>query len=396
MTDAPATTASDRSAPPARAPQRHVGVDAARGLAIVGMIAAHVIPRFSDAELIVDGRPSILFAVLAGLSLGLLTPTRAAATPGDARAARRGARAALATRALLLMVLGLWLWTLPTNIAIILDAYGLMFLLMVPLLFANRVVLAVVGAGVLALGPLLVSLTEPLPPFSVFSGASPIDRAAELVRDPVVVLADAFLTGYYPALLWLPLLCAGLIATRSDLTSTMTRLLMVTLGLAASLVGYGAAVFVPGVSAEAHAVTPAELLGSGGLAIAIIGGALLLLDSPGAFARASRIVLAPLIAIGRMPLTVYTLHVLLIALATEAFGIGPAGAYASPDGWWMLAALLVISAAVALIAMRRGARGPLELALARVTAAVAAPRRRRDAGAGPGTGTGADARTVAD
>ncbi|HET8957428.1 MAG TPA: hypothetical protein VFM95_03135, partial [Microcella sp.] len=65
MTDAPATTASDRSGPPAGAPQRHVGVDAARGLAIVGMIAAHVIPRFSDAELIVDGRPSILFAVLA-------------------------------------------------------------------------------------------------------------------------------------------------------------------------------------------------------------------------------------------------------------------------------------------------------------------------------------------
>lgn len=376
----PAASAADAAPTPTHAaapPQtRHVGVDAARGLAIVGMIAAHVIPRTSDAELIVDGRPSILFAVLAGLSLGLLAPTRAAAAPGDAREARGRARLALATRALLLMVLGLWLWSLPTNIAIILDAYGLMFLLMVPLLFANRAVLAIVAASILAAGPLLVSLTDELPLFSVYSGATPVDRVVDLVSDPVTVIADAFLTGYYPALLWVPLLCAGLIATRSDLTSTVTRLLMVTLGLAASLAGYGSALFLPGVTAEAHAVTPAELLASGGLAIAIIGAALLACDSPGAVGRASRIVLSPLIAIGRMPLTIYTLHVLLIALATETFGIGPAGAYASPDGWWMLVALLVISAGLALIAMRQGARGPLELLLARATAAVARPRRR--------------------
>lgn len=358
-------------------PRRLAGVDAARGLAIVGMIAAHVIPRTTDAELVVDGRPSILFAVLAGLSLGLLAPTRAAEHPENTGVSRGRARASLAIRALLLMLLGLWLWSLPTNIAIILDAYGLMFLLMVPLLFANRVVLAIVGAALLALGPLLVSLTDALPPYALYSATSPVDRALDLALNPASVLADAFLTGYYPALLWLPLLCAGLIAQRSDLSSALTRLVMVTAGLAAALAGYGAGLILPGVTAEAHSVTPAELLGSGGLAIAVIGAALLLCDGQARVATIARVVLAPLTAIGRMPLTIYTLHVLVIALVAAVADIGPAGAYGAPDGWWMLAALLVGSAVLALVAERLGRRGPLEYALAQIGMLVASfPARR--------------------
>lgn len=362
---------------PGARPLRLPGVDAARGLAIVGMIAAHVIPRTTDAELVVDGRPSILFAVLAGLSLGLLAPTRAAEHPERTGVIRGRARASLGVRALLLMLLGLWLWTLPTNIAIILDAYGLMFLLMVPLLFANRLVLAIVAAALLAIGPLLVSLTDSLPPYVLYSATSPVDRALDLAQNPASVLADAFLTGYYPALLWVPLLCAGLIAQRSDLSSTLTRLVMVTAGLTAALAGYGAGLLIPGVSAEAHSVTPAELVGSGGLAVAIIGAALLLLDTGGRGAALSRVALAPLTAIGRMPLTIYTLHVLVIALVVGVAGIGPAGAYESPAGWWMLGALLVGSAALALTAERLGRRGPLEYALAQVGMLVAGSPARR-------------------
>jgi len=358
--------------------RRLAGVDAARGLAIVGMIAAHVIPRTSDAELVVDGRPSILFAVLAGLSLGLLAPTRAAAHPELTGVTRSRARASLAVRALLLMVLGLWLWSLPTNIAIILDSYGLMFMLMVPLLFANRIVLAIVGGGILALGPFLVTLAERLPPYVLYSGTTPVDRVLALVQNPGSVIADAFLTGYYPALLWLPLLCAGLIAQRSALSSTLTRLVMVTAGLTAALAGYGAGLFLPGVTAEAHSVTPAELIGSGGLAIALIGAALLLLDGGGRTAAIARVVLAPLTAIGRMPLTVYTLHVLVIAVVFGVAGLGPAGAYDTPDGWWMLAALLIGSAALALVAERLGRRGPLEYALAHVGMLVVGTPTRPD------------------
>ena len=61
-------------------PQRIAGVDLARGLAVIGMIAAHVLWiedfDFADAATwvaVVDGRSSILFATLAGVSIGLVT-----------------------------------------------------------------------------------------------------------------------------------------------------------------------------------------------------------------------------------------------------------------------------------------------------------------------------------
>lgn len=342
---------------------RFTGVDAARGLAIVGMIAAHTIPRADrDLELLVDGRPSILFAVIAGVSLGLMTDARSASAD---RLRRRRARASLAIRAAALFVLGLVLWMLVTNIAVILDYYAVMFLLMIPLLFAPRWVLALVGAALLAAGPFLVSAVDGVPSFLVFSGIGLDDRLATLAANPLVPLVDVLFTGYYPALLWLPLLCAGLIAARSDLGATRTRWVMVAAGAMASLAGYGSGALLPGVTAEAHSVTPAELLGSGGLAIALIGLALLVLDppQPSAVTRAVALVARPLAAIGSMPLTVYTGHILVIAALAALWGLGPAAAYSPAEGWWVLAGLIVLAAVGALLAQQFGRRGPLEAAI---------------------------------
>ena len=77
-------------------PQRIAGVDLARGLAVIGMIAAHLLWiedfDFADAATwvaVVDGRSSILFATLAGVSIGLVTGgSRPLAAAGDARGAR--------------------------------------------------------------------------------------------------------------------------------------------------------------------------------------------------------------------------------------------------------------------------------------------------------------------
>ena len=59
--------------------RRIVGIDVARGLAVLGMMTAHVgpddhgpIPPGGFAQL-ADGRPAALFVVLAGLSLALLS-----------------------------------------------------------------------------------------------------------------------------------------------------------------------------------------------------------------------------------------------------------------------------------------------------------------------------------
>ena len=70
--------------------RRIVGIDVARGLAVLGMMTAHVGPDdpYGFSEL-ADGRPASLFVVLAGLSLGLLS---GGAVTGDRDPARPGAR----------------------------------------------------------------------------------------------------------------------------------------------------------------------------------------------------------------------------------------------------------------------------------------------------------------
>ena len=64
-------------------PRRIAGLDLARGLAVIGMFAAHLlwIDPFDIADLstwtdVVNGRSSILFATLAGISIALLTGGR--------------------------------------------------------------------------------------------------------------------------------------------------------------------------------------------------------------------------------------------------------------------------------------------------------------------------------
>ena len=337
-------TPSGVDAPPSSR-ARFDGIDAARGLAVIGMMAAHVWPRDDgQGELLVDGRPSMLFALVAGVALGIVT----GAAQHDA-ARQTTARWRVLIRAGLLLALGLLLWMLPSGIAIILDYYGLMFALMIPLLFLPRLALVGIGAVLLVVVPMARD--------AVVAAGSPID-------EPWAAASEYLLTGYYPVLLWLPLLIAGLLCARSDLAATRTRLLMLSLGTLASVAGYGAALVLPEVSAEAHSSTVAELLGSGGLAVAVIALSLVLLDRPGT-ARALSIGALPFVAVGRMPLTIYTAHVLVIAAFAP---LGPAGLFAPDVGIALFIGLTVAAFLVAGAAMAGGRRGPLEAAVSSISA----------------------------
>lgn len=319
---------------------RFSGIDAARGLAIIGMMAAHVWPRDdAQSELLVDGRPSMLFAVVAGVALGIVT---GGAEPDSVP--RATARWRLLIRAGLLLALGLMLWMLPSGIAIILDYYGLMFALMLPLLFTSRWALVGLGAVLLVAAPLLRD--------AVVAAGAPVEQ-------PWAAATEYLLTGYYPVLLWLPLLMAGLLCARSDLASSRTRLLMLSLGALASVAGYGAAAVLPGVGAEAHSSTAAELLGSGGLAVAMIALALLLLDRPST-SRVLTMAALPLVAIGRMPLTIYTGHVLVIAGFAS---LGPAGRFEPEVGIPLFIGLTVAAVLIAGAFLALRLRGPLEAAV---------------------------------
>ncbi len=326
------------------------------------MMAAHTWPRSPDTgELLVDGRPSVLFAVVAGVALGVVTG--AERPPAEGRGRLRGR---LALRAVLLVGAGVLLWMLPSGIAIILDSYGVMFLLLLPLLFAPRWLLGATALGLLAVAPLVrdrvveVAGTGPTGPTTAPTAGA--------------LLLDWLLTGYYPALLWLPLVLVGLLCARAGLHRSRVRLLMLGLGVAACVAGYGAAAVLPGIDAEAHSGSTAELLGAGGLAIAVIGAALMLLDRERS-ARAVTVATAPLAALGRVALTVYVGHVGVIALLEP---LGPAGFFDATVGIPLLIALTVAGCALGLVCDRLGRRGPLEAALAEAVDAML-PRRSSSA-----------------
>ena len=334
--------------------RRLVAVDVARGLAVLGMFAAHLWPREVLDERLFDGRSAILFATLAGVSLGLLT--------GGSRPPARGRwprlSGSIAIRALLLVLLGLALQAWNDFVLVILPYYGVMFLLVLPLLRAPRVVVALVGAVLVVAAPWAASLV-------------PVDARGDAAAPGGLGLAqDALLVGAYPALVWLPFLCAGLLAARSDLRRGRTRLILVVGGVLAAVVGYGArslpgAADVAALDPAAHGGAPAELVGSGGVALAVLGVLLGLLDgTSGRSRQVLRTTLHPLAATGAQPLTVYAVHLLLTAPLFVLHRLA-GGGYGLPIGW--LVASVVLTLLAATLWQRWLGRGPLERVVGRLS-----------------------------
>src|SRR6478735_4638276 len=144
---------------------RLAGIDAARGLALLGMMATHVLPIFeTDPQLtptlvglVFSGRAAALFAVLAGIGLALST--------GKERllegAALWGARRGIALRALVIGAVGLCLGGLEVNIAVILVHYAVLFLCVLPFLGLNPKRLWLLAAAWLLAAPALAYLLRP-------------------------------------------------------------------------------------------------------------------------------------------------------------------------------------------------------------------------------------------
>jgi hypothetical protein len=323
-------------------------VDAARGVALLGMFAAHTL--FGGGEQIFDGRSAILFATVAGVSLGLIT--------GGAHPPPRGARGddrfAVLIRGSVLVLLGLAMTAfLQAPIAVILDYYGFAFLLLIPALFLARAILGVIAAAIVFAAPPLVALVTDATPF-------------ESVVAPAQVFARWLTHGEYPMLIWLAFLIAGLVLARTDLRDRLTAAIALVLGALAAVLGYGSTLVIPGVVAEAHSGTTAEVLGSGGVAVAVVG-ALCLLDSASGFgeriARVVRVVLAPVAAAGALALTLYVAHAIVLAIIRASAD--------NPDRWqvpdWTLPALIVGSLTFATLWRRFVGAGPLEAGLRALT-----------------------------
>lgn len=362
---------------------RLVGVDVARAVALLGMIATHVLDgRTATGELtftqeLAGGRASALFAVLAGVSLALVS---GGTEPHRGRELRRTVLG-LAARAVLVAAIGLLLGELETGLAIILAYYGVLFLLGLPFLGLRAPALAGLAAGWLVVGPVLSHLVRPELPDRDF--ASP-DLAR--LSEPGPLLADLLLTGYYPALPWLAYLLAGMALGRLDLSGRRVPVRLVAGGLCLAVIAVAVSRLCTATPAvrealvssrltthdellallagsqhgstptggawqwllvvSPHSATPFDLAQTIGSALVVLG---LCLGLAAVLPRAGRRSLAVLAGAGSVPLTLYSLHVLM----------------RTPDVWpdedpgtfgWHVAVVLAVGAAFALA--RR--RGPLE------------------------------------
>ncbi|MDY0911676.1 DUF418 domain-containing protein [Rathayibacter festucae] len=324
---------------------RIVGLDVARGLAVLGMFAAHLAPVEREAAW--DGRSAVLFAVLAGVSIGLMS--------GGARRSTRPFldTASILLRGLYLLVIGVGLNLLGTPIAVILPHYGLMFVVAALLMFLPRAVLVVLAATFAVGGPLLVDRIVTAGNDWIAT-LSPED--ALLARMPLT-----WLTQYYPVPSWLAYVVLGLLIARCDIRSATTQRWLVIGGAIAAVLGYGVGLALGGPeSVEAHSSTTAEILGAGGIAAVAIGS----LTALAARLAVIRTVTAPLAAVGAMPLTVYSVQ--LVALAVYLIPFEPFD-FAAWQSWTLLASFTVVAVLGALLWRRFVGQGPLEWLLARAS-----------------------------
>ncbi|GAA4758134.1 DUF418 domain-containing protein [Actinomycetospora chibensis] len=383
------------------------GVDAARGIALLGMIAAHTLP-LAEGGLptmvgrLVNGPAAALFGVLAGLSVAMLTGRRRLEL-GTEPARRYALR--LVVRGLAIGSLGLALGQVALgSIDVILTYYGVLFVLAVPLVFLSTRVLVVLGAVLTVLAPVTgFLLRAQLPPTELLDPSFTM-----LVTDPAGLLTTLMFTGAYPVWPWLAYLCIGLAVGRLRLDSTRVAatlagggvLLALVASVASSLIlqaagGLEQLLASSGLSPEElaalsaegpngvtpttswswlavtlpHSSTPFDLARTIGTSLAVLGFMLLLdrliaRSASGTPARVLSAARSPLAAAGSMTLTFYVLHVVVSGLAPES------------DPWVLFLVQVVAALAVGALWQRRVGRGPLETGVAKlVDAVVAAPSR---------------------
>lgn len=375
-----ATDPAPAATPP---PQRIIGIDVARGVAVLGMLSVHVFDTFDS-----DGSPSVAWAVAAGRSAATFAVAAgvglAFTTGGRRPATGRTTTVSVAVRALLVVVLGLALSCVTgpaelDEVGVVLPYYGLLFLLVIPLLGCGPRTLAWAAAGFAVLAPVLIrALAQILPEPDLAMDPTPGD----LLRRPVGLLLELLVFGEYPVPAWMAYICAGLAVGRLRLTSVRVARWLLGGGLALAVMAWVAATFVllrfgglrrlwraefgyldwaegrevalwdvpenyswwSLLSRAPHSTSPFDMLQTLGSALALLG-ALLLLTRSGAVAK----LLSPLAAAGSMPLTFYCLHILF--LATGILGGAPYIQYA---------VLVATTLTLAVVWRRVLGRGPLE------------------------------------
>ncbi|RKS04657.1 putative membrane protein YeiB [Nocardiopsis sp. Huas11] len=347
-------TAAAPDAAPSASP-RIDGVDAARAIAVFGMFAVHLgvesmgllSPEGHAWTLhgLVRGNSSALFALLAGLSLALMTGRTAPVTGVP----WRRAAVRVLTRAVLIGLLGVLLDLTGVPVAIILTYYAGFFVLALPLTRLRSGALWAVAGALAVVGP----------PLSFLLRDTVVDAAPR--TSSLSSLPEFLLTGYYPAITFMAFVAAGLAVGRMDLRSTAVRLRLLGIGAGLSVFAYGGSWLLlhplggldrlvedgsafmggypltpnmdpvlleqlrAGVMEEANSISgqvPTDSwwwlavntphTGTTFEIAEAVGQGLLVLVACMWLAERARWAMYPLASVGRMPLTVYTGHILVL------------------------------------------------------------------------------------
>ncbi|RLZ02586.1 hypothetical protein CWC38_10350 [Kocuria tytonicola] len=403
-----AATRNVSSADGRRTKRRIMGVDVARGFALVGMIAVHVLPAVADAE----GNPSLewqlfaghsaaLFATLAGVSLAFMTGGRA---PRRGRDGTR-ARVSILVRALVLFLLGLTVNMLELPVYNILIYYGLMFLVAIPFTRLSVPWLLASSAAFAVVMPFVMQWSLSVLPAHVYGNPGFV----ALLTDPGAVLAELFLTGTYPALPWMTFICLGMALGRLPLSRDRMQVLLVIVGAVIAAVARGISLLMlmrfdledalveatPWMTSDdvwniqiygpdpqlpdttnlwlllsgPHTNTPFALLESAGLAMVALGAFLLLCRVIGKW-------LTWLGAMGSMTLTLYVAHLVFLAFV-----------WTETTPWFWFLVQIAVAALFAVAWQQALGNGPLERLVTKVSKGAAAaavrpekapPRRRAE------------------
>lgn len=332
------------------------GVDVARAVAVLGMVLVHVgrfrepLEGFATAYNATYGRAFVLFVLLAGAGLSLLA--------GDRSPARlRRTWATVALRVAVFLPLGIVLQGLDTGVAIILHYYALYFVVAgVLVLLGDRVLLGL--ALVMAVAGPLAHLAGQVALPDAFAQGRLID-----LDDPAVIARDLVLTGYYPVVTAVVPLALGLWIGRQDLRAAAVRWGLAIGGALTAAAAYTAGWVLRGVLGSppidgvgwttlldtgGHTEMPFSVIGATAVGCAVLGVCLVVAD------RLPRLTW-PLAAIGRMALSVYVGHLLVLAWRPDwLIGDTPL------DALGQVLRFLVVTAVLAVAWLAALPRGPLE------------------------------------
>jgi hypothetical protein len=337
------------------APRRRIGgIDAARALAVTGMVMVHFGPTGDDAEgvggalyTLPHGRASILFVVVAGMGVTLLADS----------GGHRPLWLRIGLRVLLLAPLGLALQLLDHGVLVILQYYAVYFVIAAAATRLGDRALVATAVAALILGP--VAYLGAWQAWPDWFGDEIIT-----LEDPIgVIVVGVLLSGAYPALTWTGPLLVGVWLGRRPLRdpAVLGRLLLagVATAIAAAAVARALVAWVGDPAEpswwllavdEPHSQMPLWLLGATGAAAAAVVASIWLVD------RAPRVTW-PAVATGQLALTIYVAHLLVLSAWPDLLQRATAGAAALSVARFTAVAVIAATLWRAVLPY-----GPLELA----------------------------------